>query len=600
MSEWFYHLSLKTRILIYFAFVIILAIAFASFLIYMQATAQIKKQAEMYLEHIVENTSFQTDRYIRDLELATLSLLTDRKAKEFLDLGETQAFERYSHYNDILKEMNKIHLQNYDIQLVYLLGENNQLILSDRGLSNDRAFPTEEVYKKLLLSTPESGRISLIANKSLYNNEYVISVTRRLRGVNSFVPKGILGVEINASAMEQLWNITQLNKDTTVYIVGEDGRIVYHPNENWLGKRLDESLGSKMAEQENGTFNEMWEDEDMMFYYNRSAETGWTLVAMTPVKSVLEPVSGIKHNAIIASFAVLLVAMGISTGLARSVVVPLQKVQMGMKKIETGEWEKIKSLKGSDEISCMVNSYNIMVSKLSQLVEELYESELHNQEIKIEKQKTELQALQSQINPHFLHNTLETMNAYAVLNESEEISEMAEALSNMFRYSIRNFEVVTLKDELNHIRNFLIVQQHRFQKKINISFEIEEQLFNEDIAKLTLQPLVENAIHHGLRKNRYQGNISIRAGVTNNVMEIKVIDNGAGISVERMKEIKEKLSAASIDEFNQTMGIGVMNVHRRIQLIFGQEYGLEISGEEGVGTTVTMTIPRTIHYKGSA
>ncbi|WP_413379193.1 sensor histidine kinase [Alkalihalobacillus sp. 1P02AB] len=592
MKKWFYHLSLRIRMVLYFAFVIILAISLASIFIYIQAANQIKQQAENHLEQIVENISFQTERYIRDLELATLTILMDRKVRSFLDLKEDQPFERYMLYRDILSEMNKVEMQNSDINLLYIIGENHQYILSDGSSLMANQRPVEEVYEHLLETTVDSGGVSLLANQSLNKNEYVLSITRRIRGATSFIPKGVLGIEVDASALEQLWNLSRPNNDIDFVIVGGDERIVYHQNPQLLGKKIDEELVEKMEVEQSGSFHGQWDLEEMLFYHNKSMNTGWTLLAMTPVKSVLEPVSGIQRSALLASVIALVLALGISQGFARSIVVPLKTVQQGMKKVETGEWRKIKELKGSDEMSSMVNSYNMMVERLSQLVEDLYASELRNQEIKLEKQKTELQALQSQINPHFLHNTLETMNAYAVLNESEEISEMAEALSNMFRYSIRNFEVVTIKDELDHIKNFLIVQQHRFQEKIDIDYDIAESLLREDIVKLTLQPLVENSIHHGLRKRFYQGNILIRARCTDELLYIDVMDNGSGISEERLDEIRQKLSSESVHELNQHMGIGVNNVHRRIQLIFGQEYGLKVTSEVEQGTTVTMTIPR--------
>lgn len=597
MKKWYYRLSLKTRIILYFAFVIFVASSLASFFIYIQAADQIKKQAESHLEQMVENISAQTERYIRDLELSTITLLTDRKVKNFLDLGEDQQFERYVYYRDILAEMNKIELQNLDIQLLYLIGENNHSILSNGSTYRENQQPVEEIYNRLLESTLESGGVSLLSDNSFYNQEYAISITRRVRGAHSFIPKGILGIEMNAAALERLWDLSRSDHQTDFVIIGEDGGILYHQNAELLGEKVENHLLNEMDRNESGSFYGEWDSEEMIFYHHSSNNIGWSLLAMTPVKAVLEPVSGVKDSAIIASVIALIIALGISQGLVRSIVVPLRKVQQGMKKVESGEWEEIKALKGSDEISSMVSSYNMMIVRLSELVDDLYDSELKNQEIELQKQKTELQALQSQINPHFLHNTLETMNAYAVLNEAEEISEMAEALSNMFRYSVRNFEVVTLKDEINHVKNFLIVQQHRFQETIKVEFEIEEALLHEDIVKLTLQPLIENAIHHGLRKKLSQGLITVHAKVEGALLQIDVIDNGTGISIKRLKEVKTKLSKHSeFDELNRTMGIGVTNVHRRIQLIFGIEFGLTISSILEEGTTVTMTLPRKIRY----
>src|SRR5690625_1657365 len=136
----------------------------------------------------------------------------------------------------------------------------------------------------------------------------------------------------------------------------------------------------------------------------------------------------------------------------------------------------------------------------------------------------ELQALQSQINPHFLHNTLETINSYAIINDEEEISKMAVALSQMFRYSVRNLEVVTLKEELEHVKNFLVIEEHRFQKKFRLIYDIKDDLYDLEVAKLSLQPLIENVIHHGFRKKSTIGEIIIRAKMVNKNLCLEIID----------------------------------------------------------------------------
>lgn len=600
MKRWIYQLNINQRILIYFTSIIILAVFFASWLIYQEAASQIKRQTKAYLEHIVKNTSYQTDRYISTLELATLSMLSNQNVKAFLDLRDDQQYERYTLNRDIKKEMNRVSLQHHDIQLIYLIGENGKIILSeDRPLHQTEWSSNLEIYEHLKKMTPESGQISLLGDNSIYNKaQYVISLNRRVRGASTFFPKGILGMDMNAFALEKLWNIGQLKNDTSLWIMDQEGKIIYHSDTQLLGQKINPNLLSQLTKKDEGSFHDVWKNEKTMFYYTKSSYTGWTLIAMTPEASILEPVSGVKRNAFVASAFAIIVALLISFAFTRSIVRPLRKVQKGMQKMETGEWEKIKPLQGNDEISSVVQSYNKMIERLSELVDDLYKSELQNQKVLIEKQKSELQALQSQINPHFLHNTLETMNAYAILNDAEEISEMAEALSMMFRYSVRNFEVVTLKDEIEHVKNFLVVQEHRFQKKIKVNFLVPEQLQFEEIVKLSLQPLIENAIHHGLRRKGYEGEIDIQASTIGDRLTVKVSDNGSGISEKRLTEINQRLSTG--EQFDKKMGIGVSNVHRRIQLIYGDEYGLHIYGKEGEGTVVTLTFHRPAWKQGSA
>jgi len=170
----------------------------------------------------------------------------------------------------------------------------------------------------------------------------------------------------------------------------------------------------------------------------------------------------------------------------------------------------------------------------------------------------------------------------------KEISDMASALSKMFRYSLRNLEVVTVNSEIDHVKNFMIIMEHRFQKKLHIIYDIAPETYDAEVVKLSLQPIVENAIQHGLRKLRYEGNITIRAIKRSSLLVIQIIDNGSGISTERLNEIQAMLDK---NEVRRNMGIGLSNVSRRIQLIFGEEYGLKVTSKLGVGTLVEMEIP---------
>ncbi|WP_371069039.1 sensor histidine kinase [Sediminibacillus sp. JSM 1682029] len=593
MKGWIYRLNIQQRLLVYFVVVILVSVSLVTWLFYRQTTLEIKKQSEGYLEYIVENASYQTDLFIRDLELATLPLLTDRTVKGFLEIDESQRLEQYYYSKEIKSQMHNLNLKYQHLNLIYLLGENGQYVLSkNKSSMEEEPFPSKAIYRSLLKTTPENGRIRLLADRSLYNQEYVVSIVRRVRGLSSFVPKGILGVELNGTALEELWNIAQFENGTSLWIFDDNHRVVYHPDQKWLGNPIGKQLEDQLTTTDKKTFTGEWDGTEMIFYADHSDQTNWTLVAMTPKEVIYEPVAGMKKQVVFVLVLSLMVALVVSIGFANSIVKPLRKIQKGMKKMEIGEWEPIKPLRGTDEISSVVTSYNKMIDRLSTLVDDLYAAELQNHKVLYEKQKIELQALQSQINPHFLHNTLETMNSYAILNDAEEISEMAISLSQMFRYSVRNLEIVTLEDEMNHVKNFMIVEEHRFQKHLPITFEIEEDLFDEEVVKLSLQPLVENAIHHGLRKNRYQGEITIRATAEEKRLRVEVIDNGAGITPARLRDIRKVLRREKYEDVSNKMGIGVSNVHRRIQLLFGEQCGLTIQSQQGEGTKVSMEIPR--------
>lgn len=592
MRNFIYRLNIQQRLLIYFAITIIISISTVTWLIYEQAISEINKQSEDYLNYVVKNASYQTDVFINRLELATLPLLADYTIKSFLDLNTDEKLELYYHSNDIKKTMSDFNIKNENVNLIYILGDSEEYVFLNNKYEGDPNFLNEINYQDLSDMLPLTASSRLVASKSFYNDEFVVTLIRRVRGASSFLPRGILAVEINADSLEQIWNVSQFENGTSLWIYDEDNRIIYHPDQKWLGQTVSQDLLDSFMVEENNNFTGHWGEEEMIFNINRSPQTNWTIVAMTPKDVVYGPIAGLNNKVMIALAASFLLALIISSRFARSIVKPIRKVQHGLQKVEVGEWEKIKPLKGTDEISVLVASYNRMTEKMSTLIEDLHASEIKNYNIRYEKKMIELQALQSQINPHFLHNTLETINSYAILNDEEEISEMAVALSLMFRYSVRNLEVVRLQEEIEHVKNFLVIEEQRFQKKVNLTFDIEENLYDLEVAKLSLQPLIENIIHHGFRKKRTKGEIIIRAKAVKNLLSIEIIDNGSGITPERLQEIRNSLKETTFDKVNNKVGIGLTNVNRRIQLIFGDDCGLSIDSIPNQGTTVRMEIPQ--------
>lgn len=316
-----------------------------------------------------------------------------------------------------------------------------------------------------------------------------------------------------------------------------------------------------------------------------------------PADDLSAPISGLRSATLISGGAALVLALFLAFHFIRGIIRPIRMLQNRMKKMEEGIWVKVPELDGHDEISLLMQSYNHMIEKITHLVEKVYKAELKNQQAEIElkekeleRHRNEFQALQYQINPHFLYNTLETINAYALIKGADEISEMADALAYMFRYTVQNFKIVKIVKELDHVRNFLIIQEHRMQTKIPCEVRINPKWLLEDMVKLTLQPLVENAIQHGLT-GKPDDKIIIDACVKDKMFIVTVQDNGRGMKRDRLDEVRRKLEDHQIECADSSVGIGLHNVHRRIQLLFGERYGIRIDSELGVGTQISMYMP---------
>lgn len=592
MWNWIFKLNILQRLLLYFIIVIIISVSIVSSLIYLQASREIKKQQSDYLEYIIENASYQTNLFIEELEYTTIPLISNDRVKSFLEIDRDDRLEYYYHHSDIQKMMDDLLIQNEAINLVFLIGENERAILSEGRLTEyDENTSFENMYDNLLKTTPETGAANITLKKSLQNEEYVLTMTRNVRGRTHFIPKGVFGIEIQATSLEKLWDISNLKNGTSLWIFDENNQIVYHPDEHWVGEKIDENLNQNFKDNKD-TFIDKWRNEEMIFSYIHSPETTWTLVAMTPQQNVYEPLAGLNKKVVIAIGISLFIALLLSIAFANTIIKPLRKVQKGMKQTETGDWVKLKPLKGKDEISSVVSSYNLMIDRLSILIKNLTKAELKNHRVLFEKQSIEFQALQSQINPHFLYNTLETMNAYAIIKDEVEISEMTVALAQMFRYAVRNLEVVTLMEEKEHVENFLTIAKHRIQREIDVQFLVDQNLYNEEVVKLTIQPIVENAILHGFKKNSDIDSIAIQVTKSKGLLLIEIKDNGVGIPPKKLEELKRVLKQTNNNQINTKMGIGLSNVNRRIQLIYGNDYGLDVYSQMDVGTTVGIKMPR--------
>jgi len=253
-----------------------------------------------------------------------------------------------------------------------------------------------------------------------------------------------------------------------------------------------------------------------------------------------------------------------------------------------------------DEIVELTQRYNTMVKRLSDMVDHVVQVELNNQEIRMERQKAEYQSLQLQINPHFMYNTLETIVCYAAVQDSDEITEIVKALAYMLRYSVQtNVEEITVVSELKHVMHYMIVMRHRIGREFELDVAVKPEYLLHAMVRLSLQPLVENAFQHafpdGVEDYHF---IRIDCGEADGRFWITVEDNGCGISERRLQELREKLNANRLADGGQDgdgnkSGIGIMNVHRRIQMVFGDEYGLRIESDEQRGTKMTLVMPAT-------
>ncbi|WP_019911426.1 sensor histidine kinase [Paenibacillus sp. HW567] len=317
-----------------------------------------------------------------------------------------------------------------------------------------------------------------------------------------------------------------------------------------------------------------------------SSYMNWIYINATPFNEMFKQITFVKRLVVIVFACILLLGLLLGYRLARSLVRPISKLTEKMKRIEKGDLDNLEeqalgfvSQTAQDEVSQLNRTFKMMIRRIRELIEENYAKQLVIRE-------TELKALQAQINPHFLYNTLESINWLAKVNKQAKISEMVEALGFLLRSSIGLKDpLITLEKELGIVRSYITIQRTRFEERLDFHMDIPEALQDALIPKLTLQPLVENAIRYALEPNIEPCTISISIIREEDTLDLKVSDNGPGMTGEFIRELQQ----GRIQTRGE--GIGLANIRERVQLVFGQEWGMEIESQPGEGTTIHVRIP---------
>ncbi|MCD9024762.1 cache domain-containing sensor histidine kinase [Cohnella silvisoli] len=372
---------------------------------------------------------------------------------------------------------------------------------------------------------------------------------------------------------------------------------------NGIGNRLygEGEFDEEWASSAFGAGSRIDDRSNTLILHNTFSEYDWHMVIAVSLDAVTGEARSTSRFALWFGICWAILAIGLSLWIAKAFSQPVNLMAQMMKRYQTGQLpprlERYE--RRTDEIGILYNRYFTMLHEIDTLIRERY----HNQFIAM---SSKMKALEAQINSHFLFNTLATMNSIAVLEEVHSLSAMSKALGDMFRYSIKiNRDLVMLKEELGHVHNYMTIQSFRYGDKIRLETEIPPKLETFPVLKLILQPIVENAVYHGIEKKKGHGTVRIRAWEQDGGISIEVQDDGVGIPPDRLMEVRSMLGRpAELEELhpgkNDARSIGLYNVHARIALYYGNAYGIEVDSADNRGTTVRIRLPATMPSEGDS
>ncbi|WP_433614808.1 cache domain-containing sensor histidine kinase [Paenibacillus cellulositrophicus] len=584
----------------YFTIVILLSLSAVGIAFYSISAKQLQKSAKSQMVQIVDNAVHHTNLYLSSYQRSMVALLTDLRVKRYIDLpADREEYENYRYMTDIRDAIvDPVWIRNPEIEALYIIGYSGNALYYYNG-GSEPSFKPEDTAKQIRYfkeNTDESGRLTIMNYSILGEKTPMMTLIRRIRGLRSTDMKGFVGIEVKAEELSTLWKGIDLGKDSYFFIVDGEGRIQYHNDQTKVGSIVPASLGKQISEAGTEMFRSSSEGMDRVYISRKAEYSGWNLVVSIPYSQLQKPLNTIRSSIIVVAVITFLTALFLASRFGKSITTPIRTLMKGMSQTEKGNWKFIPLPKHRDEITELMIRYNLMVNRLSEMVDTVYRAELRNKEMQAERQKAEFQSLQLQINPHFLYNTLETVVCYAVIQDSDEITEIVGALSYMLHYSVRtNLEEITVANELKHVMYFMVIINHRIGRTFEIDVRVRPELLLRKMVRLTLQPLVENVFQHAFRQGvEDHHTIIIDAGEEGDSFWVSVQDNGCGMAPERLEELRAKLSEnrlADEEDRGSAGGIGVPNVHRRIQLVFGEDYGVTVESSPEWGTRMIMRMP---------
>ena len=416
-----------------------------------------------------------------------------------------------------------------------------------------------------------------------YRYYWVVSLSRTVELTrNGSSMLGVLLVDMNYSSIEQL--LEKANTDTSgeyVYLMASDGEIIYHPKQNLIHMGLYQENNDMAAGYEDTTVKENFHGEKRLVTVKTISYTGWKLVSVVPMKSFSMGMTGMRNLVVLLVALTVLAAVILNQMVSARISKPLRRLNDSVKEWEAGNMEPDIYIGGSMEVEHLGKTLRSTVAQIRQLMDDI----VVEQE---EKRKSELDALQSQINPHFLYNTLDSIVWMITGERYDDALFMITQLASLFRISLsKGKTVISIEDEVKHAKNYMNIQKIRYKNSFEIDFQIEEEVLNGCIVKLVLQPLLENAIYYGMEFMDGEGEIHVRGYRRDNDVYLEVEDNGLGMPEEEAAELlngKER-------PHKHGSGVGLVNVHSRLKLRFGEDYGLIVHSCPDEGMMVQIHIP---------
>ena len=570
--------SIRTTIFIYFTVTALAAGLLITFSLYQRLSGQVTAMVQDENQRLIGQVARSVESYLRTIMKLSDSLYYG--AVKNADLSSESVGSELT----LLYDNNKDNVDN-----IALFSEDGMLV---EAVPAARLKPnldvTGEPWFRDALEKTENQHFSLPHVQYIFDNNenqyrWVISLSRAVELTSgTSTAQGILLVDISYSSLEQLFDGVTAGKGGYVYLISSDGELLYHPKMQLIDSGRMQENNVAAAAYKDGNHMEEFDGSSRFVTIKSIGYTGWKVVGVTPENVVTLNTIKTRLFIVFIIALILFILALINSYISSRITNPIKELEKSVGILEEGNLDVPVYAGGSYEIQHLGKSIGDMAAQIRLLMKDIVTE--HEA-----KRKQEFDTLQSQINPHFLYNTLDII-VWMIENEQKaEAVKAVTALARFFRISLsKGKSIITVRDELEHVRNYLMIQHMRFKNKFTYEIQAEDGVLELASLKLMLQPLVENAIYHGMEFMDGDGEILLKVWKEEGDLYFSVIDNGLGMTEEQVGNL---FTGASHVDSKRGSGIGVKNVNERIKLYFGEKYGLSIESEPDEGTTVKIHLP---------
>lgn len=534
---------------------------------------------------LIGSTVDSIEHYLRNMR--QISDTINYNVIQELDVSSVEFNQELS----LLYEMNKDRLQS-----IVLYDDTGKLITAEPVTSQKEDVDilkqnwfvqAVDEIENMHFSTPH---IQNLFRDDAYRYHWVVSLSRSVDVTDGGKPgNGVLLVDMKYSNISEiLEKINRENNGRYYYLCDGEGNIIFHPRSMEISRGLFAENSDVVANYEDGIYDDTLDGGNRKVIVSTISYTGWKIVGVIPQDVKTDSLIRFRYYVLTIITLLIMMILFVNKVITKKISSPILKLNDSVKAYEAGEKPSI-YIGGSSEIRHLGHSVQKSYEQIESLMKEIVEQQN-------ERRKSELDALQSQINPHFLYNTLESITWMIEGNKNEDAVFMISELAKLFRISLsKGKTIISIEDEIQHCRSYMNIQKYRYKDRFSIQYQVDSAIYQYCTVKLILQPILENAIYYGVgdMDEDDDAEIIVRGRLEGNDIYLSVEDNGMGMRKEDVKNILTDNQKVP----KHGSGVGLINVHTRIQLMFGTEYGLSVLSEADEGTTVTIHLPAVPYTK---